>query len=156
MSTGASIATIKVGLIAKYQAITLPGGLGVPTAIGRELDAVPPSLPYVEVYVNPTQSITQPSNEGSYQITRRFIVRLYVAALPDDTPSIEDADYVKAENCIEVVEDYFYFTDDRLGVAFVLQNRITADTAGAMLYTRANRNYVGVAFDHAITYIRQR
>ncbi len=156
MSTGATIATIKAGLIAKYQAITLPGGLGAPTAIGRELDTVPPSVPYVEVYVNPTQSITQPSNEGSYRVVRSFIVRLYVAALPDDTPSIEDADYIKAENCIEVVEDYFYFTDDRLGVAFVESNRITADTAGAMLFTRANRNYVGVAFDHLVTYTRHR
>jgi len=156
MSSGATIAIIKAGLIARYQAITLPGGLGAPAAIGRELDGEPPTLPYVEVYVNPTRSITQPNGEGSYTVVRPFIVRLYVAALDDNTPSVEDADYIKAENCIETVLDYFYFTDDRLNVAFVTRSRILADTAGVMLYTRANRNYVGVAFDHEITYVRQR
>lgn len=156
MATGATIALIKAALIAKYQAITLPGSLGAPTAIGRELDGIPPSLPYVEIFANPTQSITQVQSEGSYEVTRLFIVRLTVAAVPDDTPSIEDADYIKAENCAETVEDYFFFTDDRLGVAFVTRHVIVADTAGAMLYTRANRNYVGIAFDHAITYTRQR
>lgn len=156
MATGATIATIKAGLVAKYQLISLPGGLGAPGAVGRELDGVPPSVPYVEVYTNPTQSITQPRDESSYEVARVFIARLIVAVLPDDTPSIEDADYVKAENCAETVEDYFYFTDDRLGVAFVTANRITADTAGAMLYTRANRNYVGIAFNHLVSYYRQR
>lgn len=156
MATGATIATIKAGLLAKYVLITLPGGLGTPGAVGRELDTQPPSVPYVEIYVNPTQSITQSQGEDSYTVVRRFIARLYVAALPDDTPSIEDADYIKAENCAEAVADYFYFTDDRLNVAFVTSHRIVADTAGAMLYTRANRNYVGIAFDHAVTYVRQR
>lgn len=156
MATGATIAAIKAALVAKYQLITLPGGLGAPLAIGRELDGVPPLVPYVEVYVNPTQSITQSQGEDSYIVTRRFIVRLYVAALPDDTPSVENADYIKAENCAEAVEDYFFFTDDRLSVAFVTRHVIVADTAGAMLYTRANRNYVGIAFDHAVTYERRR
>lgn len=156
MVTGASIATIKAGIATKFAAITLPGGLGAPTVITRELDGVPPSLPYVEVYTNPTRGIAQTQNEGSYEPTRLFISRLYVAALPDDTPSIEDADYVKAENCAEAVEDYFYFTDDRLGVYGVTAHRIVNDTAGAPLFTRANRNYVGIAFEHLVTYFRQR
>src|SRR5690348_10624828 len=132
MATGATIATIKAGLIARYQAITLPGGLGAPVVVGRELDSQPPTVPYVEVYVNPTQSIAQTQGEDSYIVTRRFIARLYVARLDDDTPSIEDADYIKAENCAETVEDYFYFTDDRLSVASVTGHRIVADTAGVM------------------------
>lgn len=156
MATGATIATIKAGLLAKYQLISLPGGLGLPGGVAREVDLQPPSVPYVEVYVNPTASINQRRDEGSYEVVRPFIVRLYVARLDDDTPSIEDADYIKAENCAEAVEDYFYFTDDRLGVAFVTGHRITADTAGAMLYTRANRNYCGIAFEHQVTYYRQR
>jgi hypothetical protein len=156
MAAGASISAIKAALVAKYQLISLPGGLGPPGAVGRELDLQPPSVPYVEVYVQPTQSIAQRENEGSYTVTRSFIVRVYVAALLDDTPSIEDADYIKAENCAEAVEDNFYFTDDRLGVAFDTRHVITADTAGAMLYTRSNRNYVGIAFEHQITYVRQR
>lgn len=156
MATGATIATIKAGLKAAYQAITLPGGLGAPTAITRELDGLPPSFPYVEIYTNPTQNIQQPNGEDSYTVTRGFIVRVYTALLPDDTPSIEEADYIKAENCIETVEDYFHFTDDRLGVAFVTRHKVTADTAGTMLYTRANRNCVGVAFDHVIDYYRMR
>lgn len=156
MATGASISTIKAGLKAAYQSITLPGGLGAPTVITRELDGLPPSFPYVEIYTNPTQGILQPRDEGSYQVTRLFIVRLYTALLPDDTPSIEDADYIKAENCIEPVEDYFYFTSDRLGVAFVTGHRITADTAAVQLFTRANRNCVGVAFQHEVNYYRMR
>lgn len=156
MSAGATIAAVKAALITAYQQISLPSGLGTPTAIGRELDGVPPSLPYVEVYVNPTERIVQNRGEDSYEVTRRFIVRLYIAALTDDTPSIEDTDYIKAENCAEVVEDYFYFTDDRLNSAFVISNRVVADTAGVPLFTRANRNYVGIAFDHSITYYRQR
>ena len=154
--TGATIAQIKAGLIAAYQAITLPGGLGTPTAIGREMDGNPPSLPYVEVHTNPSQSITQPRGEDSYQVTRRFIVRLYIKALPDDTPSVEIADYQLADSCVETVEDYFYLTNDRLNVAFVTDHRIVADTGGTRLFTRDNDNYVGVAFDHAVTYTRQR
>lgn len=156
MATGATIATIKAGLIARYQAISLPGGLGTPTAIGRELDGSPPTFPYIEIYTNPTQRMSQNRGEDGYEITRRFFARLYVAAQPSDTPSIKDADYVKAENCIEPIEDYFYFTDDRLSVAFVTANQIVADTAPTVLPTRDNRLFVGVAFEHLITYIRQR
>lgn len=156
MATGASISTIKAGLKAVYQAISLPGGLGLPTVITRELDGLPASFPYVEIHTNPTQAITQPRDEGSYQVTRRFIARLYTALLPDDTPSIEDADYIKAENCIETVEDYFYFTSDRLNVAFVTRHAILADTAAVQLFTRANRNCVGVAFEHEVQYYRMR
>lgn len=156
MATGATISTIKAGLQAAYQGIALPGGLGAPSVITRELDGLPPSFPYVEIYTNPTQSITQPRDEGSYQVRRRFIVRVYTALLPDDTPSIEDADYVKAENCIETVEDYFFFTDHLLNVPFVVSHAIIADTAAVMLYTRANRNCVGVAFEHDVQYYRMR
>jgi hypothetical protein len=156
MATGATIATIKAGLKAAYQEISFPGGLGLPTVITRELDGLPSSFPYVEIHTNPTQSITQPRDEQSYQVTRRFIARLYTALLPDDTPSIEDADYIVAENCIEPVTDYFYFTDDRLGVAFVTRHLVTADTAAVQLFTRANRNCVGVAFEHQVEYYRMR
>lgn len=155
MVTGASIATIKAALVTVYQAIDVPA-LDTITAVPREADSEPTSLPFVEIYTNPTQRIVQ-EDEDSYLITRRFIVRLYVAPLPDDTPSIEYPDYVKAENCIEPIEDYFYFTDDRLGrTAGVEDVRFEADTAGVMLYTRANQNYVGVAFNHTITYRRER
>ena len=156
MATGATISTIKAGLKTAYQAISLPGGLGLPTVITRELDGLPASFPYVEIHTNPTQSITQPRDDGSYQVTRRFIARVYTALLPDDTPSIEDADYIKAENCIETVEDYFYFTSDRLSVAFVTRHILTADTAAVQLFTRANRNCVGVAFEHQVEYYRMR
>lgn len=156
MATGASISTIKAGLKAAYQNITMPGGLGAPTVITREMDGNPPSLPYVEIYTNPSRGIQQPDGENSYTVTRVFYARLYIAALPDDTPSIEDANYIKAENCIEPVEDYFYFTDDRLGVAFVTGHTVTADTAGVPLPTRANRNYVGVVFEHTVRYYRMR
>jgi len=152
MSSGATIETISAGLIAAYQSISLPV-LGAPTAIGRELDATPPTVPYVEVHVNPSQSITHIA-QGRYRVVRRFVVRLYTAPLPDDTPSIEYPDYVKANNCVEAVEDYFMFTADRLNVAGVEHTTFSADTAGVMLYTRANRNYVGVAFEHVISYIR--
>lgn len=156
MATGATISTIKAGLKAAYQAISLPGGLGVPTVITRELDGLPASFPYVEIHTNPTQAITQPRDENSYQVTRRFIARVYTALLADDTPSIEDADYIKAENCIETVEDYFYFTSDRLNVAFVTRHVILADTAAVQLFTRVNRNCVGVAFEHEVQYYRMR
>lgn len=156
MATGASISTIKAGLKSAYQGITLPGGLGLPTVITRELDGLPTSFPYVEIHTNPSRAITQPRDENSYQVTRLFIARVYTALLPDDTPSIEDADYVKAENCIETVTDYFYFTNDRLNVAFVTRHLITADTAAVQLFTRANRNCVGVAFEHQVEYYRMR
>lgn len=156
MSTGATIAQIKAGLIAAYQGITLPGGLGTPTVIGREMDGNPPTLPYVEVHTNPSQSIAQPRGEDSYQVTRSFIVRVYIKTLPDDTPSVEITDYELADSCVETVEDYFYLSDDRLDVAFVVNHRIVADTGGIRLFTRDNDNYVGVAFDHAVTYYRQR
>lgn len=156
MSTGATIATIKAGLIAKYQAITLPGGLGVPVAIGWEIDQEPPSLPYIEVHVNPTQRIAKPRDEGSYQVTRLFIVRLYIAPNNDKTPSVENPDFIKAENCIEPIEDYFLLTNDRLDVYGVTEHVMTADTAGTPFPTRANRDYVGVAFEHLITYYRHR
>lgn len=156
MSTGASIATIKAGLKAAYEAISLPGGLGLPTVITRELDGVPPSFPYVEIYVNPTRQRAKSRSEDSVSAVRVFYARVYTALLPDDTPSIEDPDYIKAENCIEVVEDYFDFTDDRLNVYGVEDHFVTADTAGVMLYTRANKNCVGVAFEHTIKYYRQR
>lgn len=158
MATGATISSIKTGLATAYAAITLPV-LGAPLAANifkREMDSLPSAYPSVEIYTNPSQAIRKVRDESSYEVTRLFIVRLYTAILPDDTPSIEDADYIKAENCIEAVEDYFQLTDDRLNTAFVLDHSITADTAGVMLYTRANRNCVGVAFQHVIAYYRQR
>lgn len=156
MSSGASIATIKAGLIAAYQAISLPGGLGTPNAIGRELDGSPPSVPYVEVHTNPTRTISQPRGADSYEVTRLFVVRLYVGALVDETPSIEDSDYIKAENCAEPVADYFHFTEPRLNVSGVITHQFTADTAGAAFPTRDNNLQVGIAFQHLITYTRQR
>lgn len=156
MATGATIEGIKAALVAAYQLINLPGGLGFPGAVGRELDMQPSSLPFVEAFDNPSRSYSQSQGEDSYTATRPFIVRLYVARLDKDTPSIAEPDRVKANNCVEVVTDYFYFTDDRLNTAFVTGNRIIADTASTDLFTRADRNYVGVAFEHLITYIRQR
>ncbi len=156
MTTGATISSIKAGLKTAYEGITLPGGLGTPTVITRELDGLPPSYPYVEIYTNPSRGITQALGEDRYRTTRIFYARLYVALLPDDTPSVEDANYIKAENCIEAVEDYFMLTNDRLNVAFVTSHTITADTAGVPLFTRANRNCVGVIFEHSVDYIRMR
>jgi hypothetical protein len=158
MSTGATIEQIKAGLIAAYEAISLPT-LGNPTGLGDEMDGNPPSLPYVEVYDNPSQSITQPRDEGSYQVTRRFITRLYIARLDSDTPSLSLANRTLANNCIEAIEDYFYFDAPDLDVNFVLESRIVADTSamgGTGLFTRANDKYVGVAFQHDITYYRFR
>jgi hypothetical protein len=158
MATGATISSIKTGLATAYAAITLPV-LGAPLAANifkREMDSVPSVYPSVEIYTNPSQAIRKPRDEGSYEVTRLFVVRLYTALLPDDTPSIEEPDYIKAENCIEPIEDYFQLTDDRLNTAFVLDHTVTVDTAGVMLYTRANRYCVGVAFQHQITYYRMR
>lgn len=158
MSTGATVESIKTGLATAYAAITLPvlGAILSANIYKREMDSVPTVFPSVEIHTNPTQAIRKPLDEGSYVTTRIFIVRLYTAALPDDTPSIEDAEYIKAENCIEAIVDYFNVTDDRLNVAFVLNHSITADTAGVQLYTRANRNCVGVAFEHTVDYYRMR
>lgn len=158
MATGATISQIKAALKTAYSNITLPV-LGAPLLANiftREMDSFPTTFPSVEIHTNPSEAIRKPLDEGSYLVTRKFIVRLYTAALPDDTPSIEDADYIKAENCIEAVEDYFQLSDDRLNVDFVLEHTVTADTAGVMLYTRANRNCVGVAFEHTTTYYRMR
>ncbi len=156
MTFGATIASIKTGLKTTYQAISFPGGLGYPTVINRELDGLPPSFPYVEIFTNPAEAVRKVRDEGSYETTRRFISRVSIALLPDDTPSIEDPDYIKAENCIEAIIDYFQLTDDRLNTAFVLNHEIRLDSAGVMLYTRANRNCVGIAFEHSILYYRSR
>jgi hypothetical protein len=159
MTLNASIETIKAALIDAYESITLPGALGMPTGISGELDGNPPTLPYVEVFENPTLAIRQPRDEYSYEVTRRFIVRLYIARLDRDTPSVSASNRQLANNCIEPIEDHFMFTDDRLGVDGVLSSTINADTSaigGTPLFTRANDNYVGVAFDHTVIYYRQR
>lgn len=160
MATGASIAAIKSALITAYQSISLPGGLGTPTAIGRELDGNPPSVPYIEVFPNPSTSYSYAQDEVIYTITRPFVVRLYVARLETDTPSLTLSDIELAENCAETITDYFIFEDDRLGrTAGVINSIIEADTAGfggTPLFTRQNDNYAGLAIRHVVEYIRER
>lgn len=159
MATGASIAAIKAALITAYQSISLPGGLGTPTAIGRELDGNPPTVPYIEVFPNPSTSYSQ-TDEDSYITVRPFVVRLYVARLETDTPSLTLSDIELAENCAETITDYFIFEDDRLGrTAGVINSIIEADTAGfggTPLFTRQNDNYAGLAIRHVVEYIRER
>jgi hypothetical protein len=158
--SASTIRTIQNAIAVLYPNISLPHSLGTITALNREPDGEFVALPAVVVYRQPTDSI-QRHSAGGYIVEREFVARLYVAKISNSNPlpSVDETLLDNVADCVEVVEDYFNITDNRLNkTAHVLESLIVGDTGDyrmQLVSTTKNTNlYAGIGFRHRVRYSR--
>jgi hypothetical protein len=150
------IKTIQNGILARYQAITLPNSLGLPTVERHEKAEIGETdLPYIvverSIMTNRSQLATK-----RWQVIREYIVDLYCYEVTENKePFTTERD--NAIDCVDTIQKAFdQYGGDLAGTKNVLLHAITADTGDTELYTRGNnRNFIGVRIRHQITYIQK-
>jgi hypothetical protein len=141
-------------LIAVYEGITLPNGLGIPSGFRHEPIGSFGSDDLPSVVVNRGILITRiPLSADRNQVVREYITDLY-------TYTYEDSDPVNATNrdntsdTIGAIENTFAIY--QLATTGVIFHDFSADTGDVELFARdEDTNYLGVRFRHQITYIQE-
>lgn len=148
-----TIQAIQDELIAAYQAITLPNGLGAPTGHKHEPNGGFTASDLPAVIVTRGVKLTQePISSGRWRITREWLAEmyLYVIANGDD---VQGTERDNSGDCIDAVIEAFSPYD--LTTTGVMFHNITADTDGTVLMLRGtNVQIIGVALRHEVTYIQ--
>ena len=148
-----TIIDIKTVLAQQYAAITLPAPFNTaPTVFTSEAAALNQAPPFVVVYDSQSQSINRLSSDR-YQVSRLFYARLYTHRIDDSGSDATESNKDEASNCIEPIEDYFMFRSSLLDSTSVIEHVIVRDSSSTVIDT-GNDTYVGVVFEHLITYYR--
>lgn len=149
-----TIDLIQQELMAGYEALTLPNGLGSPTAYAIEpADPSTVTLP-AAIVERGIKLADVPLASDRRQITREFITDVWCYQVePEEDPFASERN--QARDCIEVVERGFEPLDlDTFGVLF---HEMNADTGDTELFSRRETNhYIGMRFRHTVTYIQVR